>query len=225
MINVQSYAAHNDTTHCDASTSVHIGRFTMALPTPLNSSITPDELELVALEQLVDIVPLFRSDRIRLISVSPRPFECGSDARLHNITGNLWSFPTPCENQGPPVAREKLEAKKKVSVGRPVVALSWCVAPWGPICEREYLTHSSEFLQSRVVQETSAEGFSSLPFRFSEISKVILDVSVYLLHAKNSYIHAIIAHQMIYTILIKSVVFSRIYVKLGKPKVGKVSRN
>jgi GINS complex subunit 2 len=43
----------------------------MALPAPLNTSITPDELELVALEQLVDIVPLFRSDRIRLISVNP----------------------------------------------------------------------------------------------------------------------------------------------------------
>ena len=42
----------------------------MALPIPLRASLTPDELELAAMEQLIDIVPLFRSDRIRLISVS-----------------------------------------------------------------------------------------------------------------------------------------------------------
>ena len=42
----------------------------MALPTALANSLTPPELELIAMEMLVDIVPLFRSERIRLISVS-----------------------------------------------------------------------------------------------------------------------------------------------------------
>ena len=41
------------------------------LPITLRTLLTPDELELATMEQLINIVPLFRSGRIRLISVSP----------------------------------------------------------------------------------------------------------------------------------------------------------
>jgi GINS complex subunit 2 len=35
-----------------------------------------------------------------------------------------------------------------------------------------------DYLQERLVRETSEQGFSDLPFRFAEISKVLLDVCV-----------------------------------------------
>ena len=41
-----------------------------------------------------------------------------------------------------------------------------------------FLYIATEFLQERVTLETSRPDFSSLPFRFAEIAKVILDVLV-----------------------------------------------
>jgi hypothetical protein len=43
---------------------------TMALPSHLRASITPNELELIASETLVDIIPSFSMGKIRLLSVS-----------------------------------------------------------------------------------------------------------------------------------------------------------
>ena len=42
----------------------------MALPPSLRTSITPAELELIASEQLVEIVPLVSMERTAFISVS-----------------------------------------------------------------------------------------------------------------------------------------------------------
>lgn len=36
-----------------------------------------------------------------------------------------------------------------------------------------------DYLQDRLIRETSEQGFSDLPFRFAEISKVLLDVCVF----------------------------------------------
>ena len=36
-----------------------------------------------------------------------------------------------------------------------------------------------DYLQDRLTEETSQPAFSKLPFRFTEIAKVILDVSVF----------------------------------------------
>ena len=40
------------------------------------------------------------------------------------------------------------------------------------------LLSSADFLQERLMRETTDEGFSQLPFRFAELAKVLLDVSV-----------------------------------------------
>lgn len=46
----------------------------MALPQSLRTSVTPPELELIASEQLIDIVPLVTMEKTAFISVStPRP--------------------------------------------------------------------------------------------------------------------------------------------------------
>lgn len=42
----------------------------MALPTTLRNALLPPELEFIASEELVDIRPTVRMDRIRFISVS-----------------------------------------------------------------------------------------------------------------------------------------------------------
>jgi hypothetical protein len=64
-------------------TQVHIGKdrrvqdgltrdttsVAMALPASLRSTITPQELEFIACEELVDVVPLFSMERMRLFTV------------------------------------------------------------------------------------------------------------------------------------------------------------
>jgi hypothetical protein len=44
----------------------------MALPPPLRTSVSPQELELIASEQLVEIIPLVAMDRTAFISVTLR---------------------------------------------------------------------------------------------------------------------------------------------------------
>ena len=59
----------------------------MALPPPLRTSVTPPELELIASEQLVEIVPLIAMERTAFISVGyhlthgrhPLHMGCGND--------------------------------------------------------------------------------------------------------------------------------------------------
>ncbi|KIJ56951.1 hypothetical protein M422DRAFT_23087 [Sphaerobolus stellatus SS14] len=118
----------------------------MALPTSLSTSLTPPELELIAMETLVDIVPLFRSERIRLIS------------------GTYGPFRPPTKTKAPLWLAKNLKLKKKCRIIPP----SWLTV---------------EFLQVKLSQETSAETFSYLPFRFMEISKVLLDVASDDIHA------------------------------------------
>lgn len=54
----------------------------MALPQSLTSSMMPEELELIAMEQLIDIVPSFSADKIRLISGTFGPFRPPSKTRV-----------------------------------------------------------------------------------------------------------------------------------------------
>jgi hypothetical protein len=48
------------------------------------------------------------------------------------------------------------------------------------------LARSPEYLQDKLALETTDLNFSSLPFRFAEVAKVILDVYVLLLHLLRS---------------------------------------
>jgi len=54
----------------------------MALPPTLQSSTTPNELEFIASEELVEIVPLFSMDRIRLLSGVYGPFKPPGKAKI-----------------------------------------------------------------------------------------------------------------------------------------------
>jgi len=111
----------------------------MALPTALIASTTPYELEFVAMEDLIDVIPLFSMDRIRLLS------------------GIYGPFRPPAKSRIPMWMAVNLKSRKKCHIVPP-----------------EWL--SPEYLQERLREETSSEAFSVLPFRFAEISKVLLDV-------------------------------------------------
>jgi len=112
----------------------------MALPQSLRTSVTPPELELIASEQLIDIVPLVTMEKTAFISGAYGPLRPPAKARVP-----LW-------------IAVNLKLKKKCHIVPP-----------------EWL--SVESLQDRLTRETSNPGFSQFPFRFAEISKVILDIA------------------------------------------------
>lgn len=112
----------------------------MALPQSLRVSITPPELELIASQQLIEIVPLISMERTAFISGAYGPLRPPNKAKVP-----LWmAF--------------NLKLKKKCHIVSP---------PWLNV----------DYLQDRLIRETSEQGFSDLPFRFAEISKVLLDVA------------------------------------------------
>ncbi|KDR83972.1 hypothetical protein GALMADRAFT_219801 [Galerina marginata CBS 339.88] len=112
----------------------------MALPQSLRASVTPPELELVASQQLIEIVPLISMEKTAFISGAYGPLRPPNKAKIP-----LWMA-------------VNLKLKKKCHIIAPV----WL---------------NVDFLQERLTLETSEPTFSSLPFRFAEISKVILDVA------------------------------------------------
>ncbi|KAH7916292.1 hypothetical protein BJ138DRAFT_1140013 [Hygrophoropsis aurantiaca] len=117
-----------------------IADLVMALPQSLRSSVTPLELELIASEQLVEIVPLISMEKTAFISGAYGPLRPPNKSRIP-----LWMA-------------TNLKQKKKCQIVPP----DWL---------------SVDFLQDRLNQETSQQEFSNLPFRFTEIAKVILDVA------------------------------------------------
>ena len=71
---------------------------------------------------------------------------------------------------------DELEAEEKVSYCSPRLAYCWYARDICLVPLQSGLIWILEFLQDRLSEETSEPGFSRLPFRFSEIAKVILDV-------------------------------------------------
>lgn len=112
----------------------------MALPSHLRTSVTPAELELIACEQLVEIIPLVAMERTVFISGSYGPLRPPSKCKMP-----IWMA-------------TNLKLKKKCHIVPP----DWL---------------NVEFLQERLVRETSEPEFSQLPFRFAEVAKVLLDVA------------------------------------------------
>ncbi|KAH9948401.1 Psf2-domain-containing protein [Amylocystis lapponica] len=112
----------------------------MALPASLRTSVTPAELELIASEQLVEIIPLVAMERTAFISGAYGPLRP----------------PTKCKV--PIWMATNLKLKKKCHIVPP----DWL---------------NVDFLQERLIHETSQPGFSEMPFRFTEIAKVLLDVA------------------------------------------------
>ncbi|KAJ4492093.1 Psf2-domain-containing protein [Lentinula edodes] len=112
----------------------------MSLPQSLRTSITPPELEFIASQQLIEIIPLIAMEKTAFISGAFGPLQPPRRAKIL-----LWMA-------------INLKLKKKCHI----------VAP-------EWL--SVEFLQSRLDEELSEPGYSRLPFRYAEVSKVLLDVA------------------------------------------------
>ncbi|TFK43744.1 hypothetical protein BDQ12DRAFT_675489 [Crucibulum laeve] len=112
----------------------------MALPQSLRTSVTPPELELIASQQLIEIVPLISMERTAFISGAYGPLRPPNKAKIP-----LWMA-------------VNLKLKKKCHI----------IAP-------EWL--NIDYLQERLTRETTEPAFSDLPFRFAEISKVLLDVA------------------------------------------------
>ena len=73
----------------------------MALPASLRASVIPAELELIASEQLVEIIPLVAMERTAFISVLT--FLCSVSAIYSdNVNaGCLWTSATTSKVQGP----------------------------------------------------------------------------------------------------------------------------
>ncbi|KAF8737933.1 hypothetical protein AX14_012115 [Amanita brunnescens Koide BX004] len=112
----------------------------MSLPAALRTSVTPSELELIASQQLIEIIPLISMEKTAFISGTYGPLRPPNRAKVP-----LW-------------IAVNLKTKKKCHI----VAPDWL---------------SVDYLKERVEEETTKDGFSKLPFRYIEISKVLLDVA------------------------------------------------
>lgn len=112
----------------------------MSLPTSLRTSIAPSELELIATQQLIEIIPLVSMEKTVFIS------------------GVYGPFRPPNKTSVPLWIAINLKQKRKCHI----VAPSWFTV---------------EYLQECITLETSNPAFTELPFRYMEISKVLLDVA------------------------------------------------
>ncbi|CAE6435599.1 unnamed protein product [Rhizoctonia solani] len=112
----------------------------MALPPALLHGTTPQELEFIASEELVWIVPTISMERIRLMSGVYGPFRPPARAKIP-----LWFA-------------ANLRLKRKCYIVPP----DWL---------------NVEHLQEKLREETTQDSFSKMPFRYLEISKILLDVA------------------------------------------------
>ncbi|KAF7775702.1 hypothetical protein Agabi119p4_4095 [Agaricus bisporus var. burnettii] len=112
----------------------------MALPNSLRTSTTPPELELIATQQLIEIIPLVSMEKTVFISGAYGPLRPPNKAQVP-----LW-------------IAVNLKMKRKCHIVPP----SWFTV---------------DYLQDRLSLETSNPAFSELPFRYMEISKILLDVA------------------------------------------------
>ncbi|KAJ1309203.1 hypothetical protein OPQ81_004872 [Rhizoctonia solani] len=112
----------------------------MALPPALLHGTTPQELEFIASEELVSIVPTISMERIRLMSGVYGPFRPPARAKIP-----LWFA-------------ANLRLKRKCYIVPP----DWLNVEW---------------LQEKLREETTQDSFSKMPFRYLEISKILLDVA------------------------------------------------
>jgi GINS complex subunit 2 len=74
-----------------------------------------------------------------------------------------------------------LKQKKKCHIVAPewltvgASRLACCVLVLQAAIETRFVCSSAEYLQGKITQETTQAEFTKLPFRFAEISRVLLD--------------------------------------------------
>ena len=154
--------------------------------------MTPPELELIASEQLIDIVPLVTMEKTAFISVSTLRSDLpllSEMVRRDDIQlvfpvltrkGCLWSVTPSSESSSSVVDCGEPQTEEEMPYRPARMAISWYRSPVSGFFGVGGLRGCfwTEFLQDRLTRETSNPGFSQLPFRFAEISKVILDMLV-----------------------------------------------
>ena len=82
-----------------------------------------------------------------------------------------------------------------------------------------------EFLQGRLLLETTRPEFSEMPFRFAEIAKVLLDVCVSIVNPFKKLMHGTIERQMTSKNRTRYAHYSKTFEKHVRPKAEKVFRN
>ena len=101
----------------------------MALPPSLRTSITPPELELVASEQLVEIVPLVSMERTAFISVSHilQLYSTGMFAKrkFYGAVGRIRSSQTTNKVQSTALDGVQSEAQKEMPHNTTNMAECW----------------------------------------------------------------------------------------------------
>ncbi|KAF7432890.1 DNA replication protein psf2 [Pleurotus ostreatus] len=112
----------------------------MSLPQSLRTSVIPEELEMIASQELVEVIPLIAMEKTVFIS------------------GEFGPLRPPMKSKIPLWMALNLKLKKKCHI----------VAP-------EWL--NIDYLQDRLTRETTLPEFSDLPFRFAEISRLLLDAA------------------------------------------------
>jgi GINS complex subunit 2 len=130
----------------------------MALPPSLRPSVTPLELEMIAGNQLITILPSISMEKTALISGAYGPL-----VPMRRCQVPLWMA-------------INLKLKRKCRI----IAPDWLTVGTCASQRSSYLdlrTRSIEVLQAHLARETTQPEFSDLPFRFSEVSKLLLDVA------------------------------------------------
>jgi hypothetical protein len=87
----------------------------MALPVSLRASVTPPELELMASQEIVEIVPLITMERTAFISVVLCYLKAQRDLLIRARLGCLRSTAPSKQSQGPSLDGCKYENEKEVS--------------------------------------------------------------------------------------------------------------
>ncbi|KAL1723464.1 hypothetical protein EV715DRAFT_190772 [Schizophyllum commune] len=130
----------------------------MSLPQSLRESASPAELEFIASQQLIEIIPLIAMERTVFISGTYGPLQPPRRAKVP-----IW-------------LATNLKLKKKcriippdwLTVGKFALLLSFF--------ENIY-RRPVDHLRDCCEEETNNPKFSKLPFRFAEVAKVLLDVA------------------------------------------------
>jgi hypothetical protein len=106
----------------------HLTWSVMALPVSLRVSVTPPELELMASQEIVEIVPLITMERTAFISVVSAVCQNHSAFCWCVLSlGCIWPTSPSKQSQDPSVDGCKSENEKEVSYYCPWLAKCWCV--------------------------------------------------------------------------------------------------
>ncbi|KAI5893957.1 Psf2-domain-containing protein [Schizophyllum commune H4-8] len=129
----------------------------MSLPQSLRESASPAELEFIASQQLLEIIPLIAMERTVFISGTYGPLQPPRRAKVP-----IW-------------LATNLKLKKKCRIIPPDWLTVGTFATF-LILERP-LNNRLDHLRDCCEEETNNPKFSKLPFRFAEVAKVLLDVA------------------------------------------------